>query len=439
MKGKNSICRRQFLKALAGTAATAVGFPYIVSAAAPTGRGGGVAASERITMGCIGVGWQGTSNMDSFLGEKDCRIVAVCDADKNHLQNAVNRVNSRYKNQDCVSYHDFRELLARPDIDAVSIGLPDHWHAIPAIEATASGKDIYGEKPLSHSFKEGRAICDAVARYRRVWQTGSWQRSQENFRFACELVRNGRIGKVHTVQVGLPAGHTDFAGTKGQEQFGPPPENLDYDFWLGPAPYAPYCPARVHKNWRWHLDYGGGQLMDWVGHHVDIAHWGLGFDYAGPHEIEGVGEYPKDGLWNTATKYRLTAKYPDGITMIIAGGHNDIRSGTKWIGQNGWVWVDRGRIDAQPKKLLEEKIGPNETALFKSPGHWRNFLDCVKSRATTLTPCEVAHRSATPGHLGQIAMILGRKIHFNPDTEEILGDETATRMLSMPMRSPWQL
>jgi len=272
-----------------------------------------------------------------------------------------------------------------------------------------------------------------------VWQTGSWQRSLENFRFACELVRNGRIGKVHTVEVGLPAGHTDFAGTKGQEQFGPPPENLDYDFWLGPAPYAPYCPARVHKNWRWHLDYGGGQLMDWVGHHVDIAHWGLGFDYTGPYEIEGVGEYPKDGLWNTATKYRLTAKYRDGITMIIAGGHSDIRSGTKWIGPDGWVWVDRGHLDAQPKKLLEEKIGPNETALFKSPGHWRNFLDCVKSRATTLTPCEVAHRSATPGHLGQIAMLLGRKIRFNPDTEEILGDKTATRMLSRPMRSPWYL
>ena len=438
MTEKNSISRRHFLKLAVGSAVGALSFPQLVPSSA-LGKAGNVAPSNRITMGCIGVGWQGTSNMNSFLGEKDCQIVAVCDLDKNHLQNAVNSVNKHYKNKDCAAYHDFRELLARQDIDAVSIGLPDHWHAIPAIAAARSGKDIFGEKPLSHNFKEGRAICDAVARYGRIWQTGSWQRSQENFRFACELVRNGRIGKVHIVQVGLPAGHTDFAGTKGQEQFGPPPKDFDYEFWLGPAPYAPYCPARVHKNWRWHLDYGGGQLMDWVGHHVDIAHWGLDFDYTGPYEIEGCGEYPKDGLWNTATKYRLTAEYPNDVTMIIAGGHSDINSGTKWIGENGWVWVDRGKIDAQPKKLLQEKFGPEEIHLFRSPGHWRNFLDCVKSRETTLTPCEVAHRSATLGHLGQIAMLLGRKIRFNPDTEEILDDPTATGMLGRAMRSPWHI
>jgi hypothetical protein len=179
--------------------------------------------------------------------------------------------------------------------------------------------------------------------------------------------------------------------------------------------------------------------MDWIGHHVDIAHWGLGFDYEGPSEIEGTGEYPKDGLWNTATKYRLTAKYPKGITMIIAGGHGDIRGGTKWTGRDGWVWVDRGGMDAQPKEILKEQIRPDEIHLFQSPGHWRNFLDCIKSRKTTLTPAEVAHRSATPGHLGQIAMLLGRKIRFNPTTEEILDDPTATKMLGRPMRSPWHL
>ncbi|OFW57207.1 MAG: dehydrogenase, partial [Candidatus Solincola sediminis] len=371
-------------------------------------------------MGCIGVGWQGGSNMNSFLGEKDCQIIAACDVAKNHLQDAVNRINGHYKNKDCAAYTDFRDLLARDDIDAVSIGLPDHWHAVPAVAAAKSGKDIFGEKPLSHNLLEGRAICDAVQRYGRIWQTGSWQRSQSHFRQACELVINGRIGKVHTVEVGLPAGHTDFGGTQGQEGITPPPKDLDYDFWLGPAPYEPYCPARVHKNWRWHLDYGGGQLMDWIGHHVDIAHWGLGFDYEGPSEIEGTGEYPKDGLWNTATKYRLTAKYPKGITMIIAGGHGDIRGGTKWTGQDGWVWVDRGGMDAQPKEILKEQIRPDEIHLFQSPGHWRNFLDCIKSRKTTLTPAEVAHRSASPGHLGQIAMLLGRKIRFNPTTEEIL-------------------
>lgn len=437
MKG-NYINRRQFLKNAAGAAAGAIGFPYIVSSAA-LGKAGGIAPSNRITMGCIGIGWQGGFNMESFLGQEDCQIIALCDIDKNHLQEALNTVNGHYGNKDCVCYHDFRELLARDDIDAVSLGLPDHWHAIPAVAAAKSGKDIFGEKPLSHNLKEGRAICDAVKRYGRIWQTGSWQRSESNFHRACELVINGRIGKVHTVEVGLPEGHTDFEGTGGQEQMGPAPRELDYDFWLGPAPVEPYCPARVHKNWRWHLDYGGGQLMDWVGHHVDIAHWGLGFDYSAPYEIEGYGEYPRDGLWNTATRYRLTAKYPKGIEMIIVGGHEDIRDGTKWIGEDGWVWVSRGGIDAHPKELLKENIGPGEIRLFRSPGHWRNFLDCVKSRETTLTPCEVAHRSATPGHLGQIAMLLGRKIRFNPDTEEIVDDATATRMLGRPMRSPWHL
>jgi predicted dehydrogenase len=414
MVDRNSLGRRDFLKKAAGATVGVMGFPYIVASSA-LGNADNVPPSERITMGCIGVGWQGGSNMNSFLREKDCQIIAICDVDKNHLQ------------------------VARGDIDSVSLGLPDHWHAVPAIEAAKSGKDIFGEKPLSHDLRQGRAMCDAVKRYSRIWQTGSWQRSQSNFRFACELVRNGRIGKVHTVEVGLPSGHSDFGKTKGQEGICPPPLDLDYNFWLGPAQYGPYCPARVHKNWRWVLDHGGGQLMDWVGHHVDIAHWGMGMDYGGPYEIEGSGEYPEEGLWNSPTRYRLTAKYPNEITMIIAGGHRDIRGGTKWIGEDGWVWVNRGNIDAQNKKLLEEKLGPDEIHLFRSPGHWRNFLDCVKSRKTTLTPCEVAHRSATPGHLGQIAMLLGRKIRFNPQTEEILDDQTATSLLGKSMRSPWHL
>jgi predicted dehydrogenase len=282
-----------------------------------------------------------------------------------------------------------------------------------------------------------------VKRYDRVWQTGSWQRSESHFRFACELVLNGRIGRVHTVEVELPSGQPDFENTKGQEPPRPAPECLDYDTWLGPAPCAPYCPARVHKNWRWVLDYGGGQLMDWVGHHVDIAHWGLGLDYAGPVEIEGRGEYPKTGLWNSPTKYHLTLKYANGVTMIITGAFSHGEwwntTGTKWIGESGWVRVSRAGIDAHPKSLLGERFGPDDINLYRSPSHHRNFLDCVKSRTPTLAPAEVAHRSATPGHLGQIAMMLGRKIRFNPDTEQILNDATATRMLSRAMRSPWHL
>jgi predicted dehydrogenase len=433
------LSRRQVLRRAAGTAAGVIGFPHIVGSSA-LGQGGHVAPSERITMGCIGVGWQGGHNMRQFLGEKDCRIVAICDVDKNHLGSAVNAVNKKYGNEDCVAYGDFREVIARDDIDAVSLGLPDHWHAVPAIEAARSGKDIFGEKPLSHEFAEGRAMCDAVEKYGRIWQTGSWQRSQAHFRFACELVRNGRIGKVHTIEVGLPSGHADFAGTKGQEDIVPPPAGLDFDMWIGPAPYTPYRRALLHKNWRWVLEYGGGQLMDWVGHHVDIAHWGMGFDRTGPFEIEGTGEYPADGLYDSPTKYRLEARYAGDVTMIIAGGHGGIRGGTKWIGDKGWVWVNRGnRVEAEPKSILDETIGPDEVHLYHSPGHWRDFLDCIKSRKETITPCETAHRSATPGHLGRIAMWLGRKVRFNPETQEIIGDATAGRMLGRACRSPWHL
>ncbi|MHC4397119.1 MAG: Gfo/Idh/MocA family protein [Planctomycetota bacterium] len=439
MSQKKRINRRQFLKRTTGIATGAMAFPYIVPASV-FGKAGGIAPSNRIVMGCIGTGWMGTDNLKSFLNEPDARIVAVCDIDANHLKNARDIVNKKYSNNDCTAYRDFRELIARNDIDAVSLGLPDHWHAIPAVAAAKAGKDIYGEKPLSYSLTEGRAICDAVERYGRIWQTGSWQRSRTNFRFACELVLNGRIGKVHTVEVGLPSGHTDFGKTAGQEAPITPPKELNYDMWLGPAPYAPYCPARVHKNWRWVLDHGGGQLMDWIGHHCDIAHWGMGTEYTGPVEIQGTGEFPKTGLWDSPTRYRVTAKYANGITMIIAGGHRDIRGGTKWIGDDGWVWVSRGnRIEANPESVLNEIFGPDEIHLYRSPGHWRNFLDCVKTRTTTLAPCEVAHRSATPGHLGQIALRLGRKIRFDPDTEQILNDPTAAQMLSRPMRSPWHL
>ena len=439
MLQKKKVDRRRFLKRATQITAGAIALPYIVPASV-LGKAGDIAPSNRIVMGCIGTGWMGTDNLKSFLNEPDAKIVAVCDIDANHLTNAQDIVNKKYGNNDCATYHDFRELIARDDIDAVALGLPDHWHAIPAITAAKAGKDIYGEKPLSYSLVEGRAMCDAVKRYGRIWQTGSWQRSQSHFRFACELVLNGRIGKVHTVEVGLPSGHTDFGRTAGQEAPESPPEELDYDMWLGPAPYAPYCPARVHKNWRWVLDHGGGQLMDWIGHHCDIAHWGMGTEYTGPFEIQGSGEFPTTGLWNSPTKYRVTAKYANGITMIIAGGHPDIRSGTKWIGSDGWVWVNRdNRIEAEPKSLLNERFGPEEIHLYRSPGHWRNFLDGVKTRKTTLAPCEVAHRSATPGHLGKIAMHLGRKIRFDPDTERILNDPTATQMLSIPMRSPWHL
>ncbi len=439
MSNETQISRRQFLRTAVGLTVGAAVAPVVVPSSL-VGKSAQVPPSDQVVMGCIGVGWQGTSNMESFLREADVRIVAVCDVDEHHLRNARQIVDEHYGNTDCAVYHDFRDVLARADIDAVSLGLPDHWHAVPAIQAAEQGKDIYGEKPVSHTLREGRAIVEAVERYGRIWQTGSWQRSESQFRVAAELVRNGYIGKVHTVEVGLPAGHTDFAGTKGQDDIQPPPPELEYDFWLGPAPYSPYIKSRVHKNWRWYYDFGGGQLMDWVGHHVDIAHWGLGTEYTGPVEIKGTGEFPGDGVWDTATRYRVDTVYPNGVQLIMAGGHEEVcfgRMGTKWIGEDGWVWVDRSGIDAEPKRLLQETIRADAIQLYRSPGHWRNFIDCVKSRQQTITPCEVAHRSASPGHLGLISMLLGRKIRFNPETEEIPDDPTAARMLGKSMRSPW--
>jgi predicted dehydrogenase len=420
--------------------AAAIGFPTVVRAAA-LGLNGTVAPSERVNLAVIGVGWMGGSHVSAFLKVPEARIAAVCDVDDQHLTEARQKIDSAYGNQDCAGYRAFEEALSRRDIDAVSIALPDHWHALVAVLAARAGKDVYGEKPLAHNFAEGVAIREAIQKHNRVWQTGSWQRSRENFRRACELVRNGRIGKVRRVEVGLPGGHTDFAKTKDQTAVTDPPGSLNYDRWLGPAPEAPYCAARVHKNWRWNLDYGGGQIMDWVGHHVDIAHWGLGLDNTGPLEIEGKGEYPpRAALWNSATRYYVTLKYAGGLTMIMAGGYKEIRGGTKWIGDDGWIWVNRSGLESEPASILTSGIKPHEVHLPKSPGHYEEFIACVKSRGETLTPAHVALRSATPGWLGQIAMLTGKKLKWDPDKERLSGGGSeAERLLSRNMRVPWKL
>jgi predicted dehydrogenase len=438
MKTTHGFGRREFLKkaplALAGAAA----FPTIVRASA-LGRGGAVAPSDRIVMAGIGFGMQGPGNMRSFLGKNEVQWVAVCDIDETNLKQAQETVNSRYGNTDCATYKDYRALFARGDLDAVSLAVPDHWHAILAISAVRAGLDVYGEKPFTHNLREGRAVCDAVKRYGRVWQTGSWQRSTENFYRAAELVACGRIGKIRRVEVGLPSGYTDFAGTFGQEAITDPPATLDYQTWLGPAPWAPYCTARVHRNWRWNMDYGGGQLMDWVGHHLDIAHWALGLDLTGPVEISGKGEFPTTGIYNGARRYWVETRYADGLPMVLAGGYAEIPSGTKWIGDDGWVWVDRGAFETQPSGLVNEVIGPNEAKLRHSRDHYQDFVDAVRSRGQTIAPAEVAHRSASVGHLGVIAIETGRTIKWDPATEKIIGDPAADRLLSHSYRKPYQL
>ena len=439
MKQKKKMNRRRFVKT-SGTALAAVfGFPSIIPSSV-FGKDGNISPSNRITVGCIGMGGMGTGNMNGFLEKQDAQVVAVCDVDQSHRNRAKSSVDNTYGNKDCAAYNDFRELLARDDIDAVMHATPDQWHALVATQAAQAGKDIYGEKPLAYTISEGRAIVDAVERYGRVWQTGSWQRSQRHFRYACELVRNGRIGKVHTVRVGLPTGN----GIKeGSTQPCDPPKGFDYNRWLGPAPWRPYNPSRCHWNFRWILDYSGGQLTDWAGHHIDIANWGMDTESSSPVSIEGEAQFPPaiDGVFDTPETYYFECEYTEGFKMIVANDRQQPKGmGTHFIGDKGWVFVSRGgRIESHPESLITSVIKPGEIHLYKSDNHIQNFLDCVRSRSKTITPAGVAHHAIMVGHLGLIAMKLGRKVHWDPKNERFINDPDADRLLSRPMRSPWHL
>ena len=432
------VSRRQFL-ALAGVA---LALPSIIPSRA-LGREDAPAASQRITLGLVGCGNMGTTNTEAFLALKECQIVAACDVDKKHLENRVNLVNKHYQNHDCKSYHDFRELMGRTDIDAVMLAVPDHWHELVAVEAARHGKDIYGEKPLAHTIAEQQAMVAAVQANKRIWQTGSWQRSFANFHKAAEIVRNGLIGQVTRVEVGLPGGNNNSGNEARSMAPSEPPPELDYDTWMGPSKMMPYIQGRTHRNWRWNYNTGGGQLMDWIGHHCDIAHWGCDFDNSGPSEVEGHGEFPpKDAVWNTASKYRIELRYPQDITMVIAGGYPEIRGGVKWIGTGGWVWVDRGSFEGSNEEWRDYRTLPDElrkVRLYQSTDHHQNFLDCVKSRKPTITPIETAHHSAIPGHLGLISMLVGRKLKWEVLTEKIPGDAEASELLGRPYRPPWKL
>jgi predicted dehydrogenase len=461
----STLTRRRFL-ALTGLAVAA---PTLIPSRA-LGRGGEVAPSNRITMGIVGWGMQGPGNTRAFLGHANCQVVASCNIHKQHLQASLDTINGHYKNQDCKAYKDFREMMARKDIDSVMLAVPDNWHALIAVEAANNKKDIYGEKPLARTIAEQQAIVKAVQKNQRIWQTGSWQRSERNFHYGAEVARNGLLGKLKRVEVGLPSGHHDFAGTSkalieklsalpdkpknlskivpGTPAWDlaitPPPADLDYDMWLGPSQQEPHIEARVFMNWRWNYNVGGGQLLDWIGHHCDIAHWGMDCDNSGPLEVEGVGEFPaKNAIWNTCSKYRVTLKYPNAVEMIIAGGHGDIKSGTKWIGADGWAWVDRGNaFESSNPNWVERRRLPDDARkvkLYESNDHAGNFLDCVKTRKPTITPVETAHHSAIPGHLGLIAMLTGHKLKWDAKREVIVGDEQASRLLTREYRKPWKL
>ncbi len=414
----------------------AVGAVYAFPTIVPCSVFGADAPSNKITMGFIGTGSQGFDNLRDFLHKRDCRIVAVCDVDSAHRLRA--RKVARLDNDS--SYSDFREMLARDDIDAVAVSTPDHWHALISIAAAKAGKDVYCEKPLVYSVAEGRALCDAVKRYGRILQTGSHQRSDNKFRFACELVCNGRIGKLHTIKVEIPR---NSRPNPLKWNVTAPPKGLDYDLWLGPAPYRPYVEQGCHYNWHFLRDFGSGQLTNWGAHMLDIAQWGKGTDSTGPVEVSGTGEFPKDGLFETPQVYDIKYTYADGVNMLCQTTQTDetgdLGASVRFEGSDGWVFVSRYAIDANPKSLLRDTIKPEEIRLIRSIDHRQNFLECVRSRSKPAADAETGHRSASVCHLGGIAILLGRKLKWNPANERFVDDAQANRMLSRPMRSPWRV
>lgn len=433
MNSKPNITRRALLKGAAGVAGTSLAIPYLVPASA-LGVSGAVAASNRITVGFIGTGGHGRAvNLKNFLGNADAQAVAVCDVDPNNLNIAREMANKKYGNADCATYSDFREVLARDDIDTVMISTPDHWHVPISIAAAKAGKDVECEKPTL-TIEEGRALCDVMKRYGRVFQWSTEDRAVQQYHRMCELVRNGRIGKIHTIRVELPAG----PDTPGNPTPMPIPKGFDYDMWLGPAPWAPYTKDRIHWNFRWIHDYSGGMLTDWGAHLLDGAQWGNDSEHTGPVEVEGKGEFWNEGLYNTAKEFNIEYKYADGVRLIVTSGTPSLRfEGSEgWIGNRGW----RAPLQAEPKSILDSVIGPNEIHLYTcEAGEQRNFLDCVKSRKACYFPPEIGQRCFTIAHIGNISMLLGRKLRWDPANERFVDDEQANRMLSRAMRSPWRI
>jgi hypothetical protein len=429
---------------------------------------GGVLPSEKINVASIGVGIMGTMNTKSFLAMGDCRVAAVCDCRKSQRDKAKGVVDKHYGNSDCKRYADFREVLADRDIDAVMIATPDNWHALISLYAAKAGKDMYTEKALGLSVAEDRALGEAVKKYGNVFQFGTMQRSSDNFRQACELVRNGKIGELKRIYVGTPVGQTmDNQPTEAV------PEGFDYEMWLGPAPKVPYSYHRCRPHTRedgwskwYHIaDYCLGAVGGFWGiHHVNIAQWGNGTDYTGPVEVEGTGVIPRDGLGDTITRWDVDIKYGNGVVLNymdcltcydrvkgLAGIGSNLEllkrgeggmwgEGVIFEGTDGWVFVHRGgHIDANPKSLLSASTRPGDIRLKRSASHHRDFLDCVKTRGKTICDIESSIRTDTICHLTNIAVRLGRKVEWNPETERFINDAAADKFLRRPMRQSWSI
>ena len=459
----NPNSRRDFLKntVKAGVGSIVLsGFPTIV----PASVFGKNAPSNKINIGQIGIGRIArTHDLPETFKYDNARIMAVADVDRIRLESGKKMLEGWYAKKtgqanyiDIKIYEDYHQLINNKDIDAVMISTPDHWHAQPAIEAALAGKHIYLQKPTSLTIEEGRLMSDAVRKSGVVFQLGSQQRSANpwpQFRQACELVRNGRIGKLHTVNVGLPS---DPAGGDTKEMA--IPENLNYDMWLGSTPYVYYTGDRVHSQtdpnsrggWLRCEQFGAGMITGWGVHHIDIAHWGMNTELTGPIEIEATAEFPKAGLWDVHGNYEVKSKYANGVTMIM---NTKNPNGIKFEGSDGWIFVTRGNVgvtasdptsgkvekafNASNPKILESKIGPNEIQLYNSPEQHGNWLDSIVSKKPTISPAEVAHRSCSACLLAHAAMKTPGKLFWDPKKELFTNNKEANKLLSRPQRFPY--
>jgi predicted dehydrogenase len=428
-----TISRRRFLGTTAAAAGATAAAPYIVPASV-LGQSGAVPPSEKITVGFIGTGSHGRHwNMRYYFNQPDAQIVAVCDVDDNHLAEAKQMVDQKYGNTDCATTKDFREILQRPDIDAVMISTPDHWHVLMSVLAVRAGKDVQCEKPTL-TIDQGKILIREIREHNKVFQTSTEDRAVPVYHRMAELVRNGRIGKLQRIEVILPKQPTHAGDPTPQ----PVPPELDYDMWLGPAPEAPYTKDRVHFNFRWISDYSGGIICDWGTHLFDTAQWANDTERSGPVEIEGSGTFWEGGLYDTVKDYDVTYRYANGVEMTCRPGNPSIKfiGADGWVGNQGW----RGRLEASSDEILNSEIGPDELHLYTNPaGEHRDFLDCVKSRKDPYFPVDIGHRVATVCHLGTLAVQLGRKLKWDPEREMFVGDDQANSLLSRPMRSPWTL
>lgn len=434
-----NVTRRAFLKT--GTAAGLAIFAPTIIPATALGRDGRAAPSERIVVAAIGSGGKGQHNLGAFVAMPDVQLVAVCDVDRKHADAGAAIVNKHYANTDCKVYSDFRRVIADDAVDAVCVSTPDHWHALISVAAAKAGKDIYCEKPLANSISEGRAICDAVAAGRRILQVGSHDRSNPSVRYACELARQGHLGDVKTIRIQMPTdqAHHDHV----RKSLAPPtpeqiPEGFDYEFWLGHTPQVPYASGRCHFWWRFIHCYGGGEMTDRGSHIIDIAQLATRRDDTGPVQIKASGERNATGLYDAFLSYEFVNTYDDGLQLI---GECKGPRGLRLEGTEAalFIAVHGGKLEADPKSLLETKIEGFDLNLANPPSHQRNFIDCVKSRSKPLADVEAGQRTATICHLNNIAMRLGRELRWDPRLEQVIGDDEANSLLLPPMREPWVL